>query len=164
MKAATVLASIVLLGGYVGATGADEVPSPGEIQRHSSDLRKKNRDNATTRLFRLMGKNTIWTRVDTVQMRFPNFHTQGLVKIGDEFYVSAVEVLESTVRNGAVTDALYDFSIDRSAGRGRAWLFKFDATGQLLGKVELTDGTKYHPGGIDYDGRAHLDVRCRVSS
>jgi hypothetical protein len=28
-------------------------------------------------------------------MSFPTFHTQGLVKIGDVFYVSAVEVLES---------------------------------------------------------------------
>ena len=153
MKVAAGLASIALLGGYVGATGAEEVAAPEEIQRHSSDLRKKYRDNATTRLFRLMGKNTIWTHIDTVQMRFPNYHTQGLVKIGDVFYVSAVEVLESTVRNSAVTDALYDFSIDRSAGAGRAWLFKFDATGQLLGKIELTDGSKYHPGGIDYDGR-----------
>jgi hypothetical protein len=62
-------------------------------------------------------------------------------------------VLESTVRNGTTTDALYDFSTDRSVGKGRGWLFKFDAAGQLLGKVELTDGSKYHPGGIDFDGR-----------
>ena len=51
-----------------------------------------------------------------------------------------------------MTDALYNFSIDRSAGVGRGWLFKFDSTGNLLGQIELTDGTKYHPGGIDYDG------------
>jgi hypothetical protein len=62
-------------------------------------------------------------------------------------------VLESTVRNGAATDSLYDFSTDRSAGAGRGWLFKFDSTGQLLGKIELSDGSKYHPGGIDYDGK-----------
>ena len=47
-------------------------------------------------------------------MSFQTFHTQGLVKIGDLFYVSAVEVLEPTLRNATVTDALYDFSIDRS--------------------------------------------------
>jgi hypothetical protein len=115
------------------------------------------RDNETTSLFRLMGKNTIWTHVDTVEMDWPTFHTQGLVKIGQTFYVSAVEVRESTVRNGTVTDALYDFSIDRSPGAGRAWLFKFDVNGHLIGKVELTDGTTYHPGGIDYDGE-HLWV------
>lgn len=115
--------------------------------------RRPSRDNETTNLFRLMGKNTIWTRVDTVEVSWQTFHTQGLVKIGETFYVSAVEVLESTVRNGTVTDALYDFSIDRSTGVGRGWLFKFDAAGQLLGKIELTDGAKYHPGGMDYDGK-----------
>jgi Family of unknown function (DUF6454) len=120
--------------------------TPQKRSSHSS------RDNKTTKLFRLMGKNTIWTHVDTVEMEWPTFHTQGLVKIGETFYVSAVEVIDSTVRNGAVTDALYDFSIDRSTGSGRGWLFKFDAAGQLLDKIELTDGTKYHPGGIDYDG------------
>ena len=65
-----------------------------ELQRQAS------RDNPTTNLFRLMGKNTIWTRVDTVKVNWQTFHTQGLVKIGETFYVSAVEVLESTVRNG----------------------------------------------------------------
>lgn len=113
----------------------------------------KSRDNKTTTLFRLLGKNAIWTPVQSVTMSFPTFHTQGLVKIGDVFYVSSVEVLESTVRNGSATDALYDFTIDRSTGNGRGWVFKFDASGQLLGKVELTDGAKYHPGGMDYDGK-----------
>ena len=111
------------------------------------------RDNATTSLFRLLGKNATWTQVASVAVGFPTFHTQGLVKIGETFFVSAVEIIEPTVRNGVATDSLYDFSIDRSAGKGRGWLFKFDVAGQLLGKVELTDGTKYHPGGIDYDGR-----------
>jgi len=112
------------------------------------------RDNQTTQLFRLMGRDTIWTHVETIKMTWPTFHTQGLVKIGETFYVSAVEVIESTVRNGAVTDALYDFSLDRSPGAGRGWLFKFDPAGQLLGQIELTDGAKYHPGGIDYDGQS----------
>jgi hypothetical protein len=111
------------------------------------------RDNKTTTLFRLLGKNAVWTPVQTVNMNFQTFHTQGLVKIGDTFFVSSVEVLESTVRNGSSTDALYDFTIDRSTGVGRGWVFKFDASGQLLGKVELTDGAKYHPGGMDFDGK-----------
>src|SRR5688572_15813304 len=106
---------------------------------------EKSRDNKTTTLFRLLGKNAVWTPVQTVNMNFQTFHTQGLVKIGDTFFVSSVEVLESTVRNGSATDSLYDFTIDRSVGAGRGWVFKFDASGQLLGKVELTDGTKYHP-------------------
>jgi hypothetical protein len=132
----------------------------GSTSRQSRDDRSgevrpeddRSRDDRTTRLFRLMGKDTVWSRVDSITMGWQTFHTQGLVKIGETFFVSAVEVLESTVRNGTVTDALYDFSTDRSEGAGRAWLFKFNAGGELLGKIELTDGAKYHPGGIDFDG------------
>jgi hypothetical protein len=111
------------------------------------------RDDATSRVFKLLGKNAIWTKVDQIAVDFPTFHTQGLVKIGDTLFVSAVEVLESTTRDQQVsTDATYDFSLDRTQGAGRGWLFKFDLTGKLLAKVELTSGAIYHPGGIDYDG------------
>jgi hypothetical protein len=40
------------------------------------------------------GKHAIWTQVDTVQMDWQTCHTQGLVKIGDPFFASAVEVVE----------------------------------------------------------------------
>jgi hypothetical protein len=154
MKCIRALVLGLLLSGYIVEALGQEVSSVrNDAQELSRELRRSHsRDNETTKLFRLMGKNTIWTPVNTVTVNWQTFHTQGLVKIDETFYVSAVEVLESTVRNGTVTDALYDFSIDRSAGAGRGWLFKFDAAGQLLGKIELTDGTKYHPGGIDYDG------------
>jgi hypothetical protein len=144
-----VLSSFVI--GSAGQTASGGAHDPGETS--PEERGQPSRDNQTTQLFRLMGRDTIWTHVDTITMPWPTFHTQGLVKIGETFYVSAVEVIESTVRNGTVTDALYDFSIDRSAGAGRGWLFKFDAAGQLLGQLELTDGAKYHPGGIDYDGQ-----------
>jgi hypothetical protein len=128
----------------------EEVAPAARVDQH----RRHPRDNETTALFRLMGKNAIWSQVASVEMQgWTTFHTQGLVKIGDIFYVSSVEVLEPTVRNGNETDALYDFSTDRSAGRGRGWLSRFTADGHLLGQVELTSGTMYHPGGIDYDGR-----------
>lgn len=111
------------------------------------------RHDTTTELFGLMGKNAIWTPIETVEMQgWTTFHTEGLVKVGDRFFVSSVETLEAPVRNGVETDALYDFSIDRSPGRGRGWLFEFAADGSLLGQLELTHGDDYHPGGIDYDG------------
>jgi hypothetical protein len=44
--------------------------------------------------------------------------------------------------SGLATQSLAH-ELDRSTGAGRGWLFKFDAAGQLLGKLELTDGTKY---------------------
>ena len=115
---------------------------------------QRSRDNDVTRLFRLMGKNTLWVQQQSVTMQgWQTFHTQGMVKIDSVFIVSAVEIIEDTQRNGAHTDALYDHSLDRSPGCGRAWVFKFDALGRLLDRLELTDGSAYHPGGIDYDGR-----------
>jgi hypothetical protein len=111
------------------------------------------REDSTIRTFRLLGRNTVWNKTASIAMDFKTFHTEGMVKVGDAFFVSAVEVLESTVRNQLSTDSLYDFSIDRSAGAGRGWLFKFDARGHLLAKREFGRGDVYHPGGIDYDGR-----------
>ena len=136
MKSTRVLVLGLLLSGYIAESAGHERGGAGNDTREISQelSRRPSRHNETTNLFRLMGKNTIWTRVDTVKVNWQTFHTQGLVKIGETFYVSAVEVLESTVRNGTVTDALYDFSIDRSTGAGRGWLFKFDATGHLLGQ------------------------------
>jgi hypothetical protein len=147
VKSTNLLTLSLLLSSCAAHAVAQEFPASEQRSHY------KARDNETTGVFRLMGKNTIWTPVDTVAMSWQTFHTQGLIKIGATFYVSAVEVLEATVRNSTTTDSLYDFSIDRTAGAGRGWLFKFDAAGRLLGKIELTDGTKFHPGGIDYDGK-----------
>lgn len=110
------------------------------------------KDNATTTAFRQLTKSSSWQLVDTIKMKFPAFHTQGLVKIGDIFYVSAVEIIEKT-NTYAASDNLWDFSITRTPGKGRGWLFKFNREGTLLGKTELTLGDIFHPGGIDYDGR-----------
>lgn len=160
---ARIVALAVFLGGTLVSIGHDAAaddpaegrPSEGaarERARVDATRPRRSRDDDTTRLFKLMGKNAIWQQVHTVSIPWPTFHTQGLVKVGDVFFVSAVEVLEPRVSNGMVTDTLYDFSIDRSAGSGRGWLFKFDASGTLLGKLELTAGDVYHPGGIDFDG------------
>ncbi len=151
MKRTRAIAFLTLL-----AAGCSEGDQPGDLARELSDSRgRHSRDDATTELFRLMGKNTIWTPVNTVAMQgWTTFHTEGLVVVGDRFFVSAVETLEAPVRNGVETDALYDFSIDRSPGRGRGWLFEFAGDGTLLGQLELTQGDIYHPGGIDYDGES----------
>jgi hypothetical protein len=151
MTHARISAVLLLLTGCMTPTG----DSGDEVSESAPSLTARSRDDATTSIFRLMGRNAIWTRVSSVEMQgWTTFHTQGLVRIGDAFFVSSVEVIEPTVRNGAVTDALYDFSIDRSPGVGRGWLTKFDAAGNLLGQIELTDGTIYHPGGIDFDGES----------
>jgi Family of unknown function (DUF6454) len=78
------------------AFGGALMVSAGQPLSSADDGRITRRDNLTTELFQLMGRNTIWTLVDTVKINWPTFHTQGLVKIGETFYVSAVEVRQPT--------------------------------------------------------------------
>jgi hypothetical protein len=75
-----------------------------------------------------------WTLVDSVPVSFRTFHPQGMVRIGDTFFVSSVEVL------------------DRAAGKGVGHLFKIDRSGRLVTDLKLGEGAIFHPGGIDYDG------------
>jgi Family of unknown function (DUF6454) len=111
------------------------------------------RDDETVAAFRFLTKGSTWKLVNVVKMDFVTHHTQGLVKIGDTFYVSAVEFGAPRILTGT-TDALHDASTDRTPGTGRGWLHKFNGEGALLDQVEITEETIYHPGGLDYDGES----------
>ena len=41
-------------------------------------------------------RDSTWTRAGTIPIRFPTFHPQGMVRIGDTFIVSSVEVTVPT--------------------------------------------------------------------
>lgn len=82
--------------------------------------------------------DTPWKRVTSVRLQFPSFHPQGMVKIGDHFFMSSVEVTRKRQNN--------------DGGEGVGHLFKFDSTGKLLADITLGEGLLYHPGGIDFDG------------
>lgn len=92
------------------------------------------------------------TFVSEKRFSWPTFHTQGMYKVGDKFYVSSVEIIEKTERYPAQEKLQYG-EFDRSPGKGKGWLFEFDLSGTLLRKVQLGEGNMYHPGGIDFDGR-----------
>lgn len=98
------------------------------------------------RVSRLTRAST-WRMVATVPVGFRTFHPQGMVKIGDSFFVSSVEVTTPTARFAKPIDGF-----DRSAGAGVGHLFKVDGQGRLIGSVRLGEGSIYHPGGIDFDG------------
>lgn len=83
--------------------------------------------------------NTVWTQEKALPLKFPTFHPQGMVKIDDFFFMSSVEVTKSP-KNG-------------DTGEGAGHLFKFDSTGTLISKITLGEGSIYHPGGIDFDGK-----------
>jgi hypothetical protein len=89
-----------------------------------------------------------WTLVATLPMDFRTFHPQGMAKVGDVFFVSSVEI---AVPTAPLVPAAGGY--DRSAGEGTGHLFKIDRNGHLIGDLKLGDGSIYHPGGIDFDGR-----------
>ena len=92
-------------------------------------------------------RDSPWKRIASIPVGFPTHHPQGMVRIGDTYYVSSVEVKVPTRRLEA-TEGGYD----RDAGEGVGHLFKFDGSGHLIADVTLGEGTIYHPGGLDYDG------------
>jgi len=97
---------------------------------------------------KLLTRGTQWKQVAAIPMQFDTQHPQGMVKIGDDFYVSSVEIKKPTTRYPQPVDGY-----DRDTGEGAGHLFKFDKTGKLLADLPLGEGSVYHPGGIDYDGR-----------
>ena len=94
-----------------------------------------------------LGRDALWKPVASIAVRFPTHHPQGMVRIGDTFFVSSVDVKVPTVRFPAPVNGF-----DRDAGQGTGHLFKIDREGRLLGDLALGEGALYHPGGIDFDG------------
>jgi hypothetical protein len=95
-----------------------------------------------------LSRESAWKQTAAIPIAFPTYHPQGMVKIGDTMFVSSVEVTVPTKRFAKPTGGY-----DRDAGEGVGHLFKFTMHGQLVADTKLGQGTIYHPGGIDYDGK-----------
>jgi hypothetical protein len=98
--------------------------------------------------FKILTKSSEWTEVDQVKAAFDTHHPQGMVKIGDEFFISSVEIIEPTQRFQEPQGGY-----DRTPGKGVGHLFKMETDGALIDSTALGEADIYHPGGIDYDGR-----------
>jgi len=108
----------------------------------------KDGDDALREKLLELSNHSQWTKVAEIPLRFNGYHTQGMVKVGDYFYLSTVEVIRGTKRYEQPQGRL-----DRDEGEGKGHLFKFDGEGNLLHDLLLGEGAAYHPGGIDYDGK-----------
>jgi hypothetical protein len=97
---------------------------------------------------RRLTRESVWKRVAAVPIGFTTFHPQGMVKIGDALFVSSVEIHARTRRFPQPVGGY-----DRDTGDGTGHLFKIDLAGKLVADLKLGEGTMYHPGGIDYDGK-----------
>lgn len=93
-----------------------------------------------SQLLKIMTRHTVWKELASIPFSFPTHHCQGMVKIGEDYWVSSVEVLPEFIGD---------------CSRGKGYLFQVSATGQLLNSLELGEGPLYHPSGIDFDG-THL--------
>ena len=93
-----------------------------------------------------------WQPVDTIELKHPVYHPQGMVKIGNNFFISAVQILERTEK---FSYPVAEGQPDRTQGSGTGHLFKFDRSGALVDEITLGEKESriYHPGGIDYDGQ-----------
>ena len=88
-----------------------------------------------------------WNLIKTIKLNFCTYHPQGLVKIGDFFYLSSVEKIIPPEKFEMPQNGY-----DRSTGTGTGYLFKFNNTGDLISQITLGDSIIHHPGGIDFDG------------
>ena len=120
------------------------------IWGYTTDAAAQSADTGATlsERVRKLTRGTQWKRVSTIPVNFNTFHPQGMVKIGDVFYVSSVDIQKPTTRYPQLQDGY-----DRDTGVGAGHLFKIDMKGNLLGDLTLGEGSMYHPGGIDYDGK-----------
>lgn len=97
--------------------------------------------------FQALSRDTKWEQINKIDLQFNSQHPQGMVRIGDLYYISSVELVEYPV--------LYDqpeHGYDRTEGKGFGHLFVFDKHGELVKDVLLGEEGIYHPGGIDFDG------------
>lgn len=95
-----------------------------------------------------LARDADWKLVETVPVGFTTHHPQGMVKVGETFFVSSVEIKLRTRRFPQPVGGY-----DRDTGEGVGHLFKLDRAGRLLADLRLGEGSIYHPGGIDYDGK-----------
>src|SRR6185503_21264274 len=76
---------------------------------------------------RKLTRESSWQPVASVPIKFPTYHPQGMVKIGDTLLVSSVEVKKPTRRLTPPAGGS-----DRDAGEGVGHLFKIDMAGNLI--------------------------------
>jgi Family of unknown function (DUF6454) len=107
------------------------------------------RDDPIVSALKQVTRATSWERVATIDLQFDAEHPQGMVKLGNRFLISSVEIIEPTVPCPVPCDGY-----DRTPGRGVGHLFVVDSSGALVADIELGEGHMYHPGGIDYDGES----------
>lgn len=102
--------------------------------------------------FQYLNKNILsepeWVLNDSIPLNFTTYHTQGLTRAGDFYYLTSVKVSRWPKKYDSPVNGY-----DRDNGEGVGYLFKFNKDGKLADSIRLGKDEIYHPGGIDYDGK-----------
>jgi hypothetical protein len=106
------------------------------------------RDGQLFRDVSAVDRDTTWSLVDKLDLDFSTFHTEGLAVTPHHLFLSAVEILEPTQKYPEPVNGY-----DRTPGKGIGHLFVLSRSGRLQKDIVLGGGHRYHPGGIDFDGR-----------
>ena len=114
----------------------------------SNDQGRGHGNSTLTKNVGALDRNTKWKLTNKLKLDFPTFHTEGIAFAGDRVFLSAVEILEPTVKYPSP-----EGGYDRTAGKGIGHLFVMDRQGNLEKDIVLGEGDMYHPGGIDFDGK-----------
>ncbi|NUO35991.1 MAG: hypothetical protein HOQ27_13150 [Dermatophilaceae bacterium] len=104
-------------------------------------------DTALADAFGKVTRGTNWQQTSKLKLDFPTFHTEGIAFTPDHIFLSAVQIIEPTVKYPTPQGGY-----DRTPGKGIGHLFVMDLQGHLQKDITLGEGDMYHPGGIDFDG------------
>ncbi|MEZ4703148.1 MAG: DUF6454 family protein [Rhodothermales bacterium] len=99
-----------------------------------------------------LGAGTAWTLDAQQPLSFDAGHPQGFARADGALFLSTVRVTQRPARLDPPADGF-----DRTPGEGSGWIYRLSPGGAPIDSVRVGEGTVYHPGGIDYDGR-HLWV------
>ena len=91
-----------------------------------------------------------WEPVGAFELEFESDHPQGLVRVGDRYFLSTVRIPEGAPGQPDLSVAGKGFLIEVGRDSG---------VGNEAGRLELCDGMVYHPGGLGTDGKVvHVPV------
>ena len=138
----TAAAAIVLAASAISITAAAQAADhPTGAGNHGD------RNTALADAFNGVDRNTNWQQTSKLKLNFPTYHTEGIAYSQDHIFLSAVQIIEPTVKFPTPQNGF-----DRTPGKGVGHLFVMDKAGALQKDIVLGEGDMYHPGGIDFDG------------
>ncbi|MGZ6816603.1 MAG: hypothetical protein ACXVGI_10515, partial [Mycobacteriaceae bacterium] len=107
------LTALLVIGGAAAAHAAETG------DHHSTD-------SALATDFSGVDRNTSWQPTGKVKLNFPSFHTEGIAFTPDHIFLSAVQILEPTVKYPTPQGGY-----DRTPGKGIGHVFVMDRGGNL---------------------------------